>query len=80
MLYKGEHRTALQRVEVSILDSNSQPTGINTSVTNSSELYTAITNQNILHFSQAMDTPGVSGCLGHIIPPFSQKVLFASIL
>ena len=48
---KGEHRTALQSVEVPILDSNSQPTGINTSVTNFYELYTAITNQNILHFS-----------------------------
>ena len=68
---KGEYCTALQRVEACILDSNSQPTGVNTSVTNSSELYTAITNQNILQFSQAMDTPGVSGRLSHIIPPFT---------
>ena len=77
---KGEHRTALQRVEVPILDSNSKPTGVNISVTNPSELYTAITNQNILHFSQAMDTPGVSGRLGHTIPPFTQNVHSTSII
>ena len=77
---KGEHCTALQRVEVPTLDSNSQPTGINTSVTNSSELYTAITNQNILYFSQAMGTPGVSGHLGHIIPPFTQNIHSTSVL
>ena len=77
---KGEHCTALQRVEVPILDSNSQPTGINTSVTNSSELYTAITNQNILHFSQGMDTPGVSSRLGFIIPPFTRNVHSTSVL
>ena len=77
---KGEHRTALQRVEVPNLDSNSQPTGVNTLVINSLELYTAITNQNILHFSQVMDTPGVSGHLGHIIPPFTQYVHSTSII
>ena len=58
---------------------NSQPTGVNTSVTNSSELYAAITNQNILHFSQAMGTPEASGCLGDIIPPFTQNVYSTSI-
>ena len=77
---KGEHCTALQRVEVPNLDSNSQPIGVNTSVTNPSDLYTAITNQHILHFSQAMDTPEVSGHLGHIVPPFTRNVHSTSIL
>ena len=77
---KGEQHTILQRVEIPILDTNSQPTGASTSTTNPSELFSAITTQNILHFSQAMDTPGVSGHLGQIIPPFTRNVHSDSIL
>ena len=77
---KGEHRTTLQRVEIPILDNNSQPTGASKTITNPTELFSVITNQNILHFSQAMDTPGVSGQLSHIISPFTQNVNSISIL
>ena len=77
---KGEQRTTLLRVEIPILDTNSQPTGASTSITNPSELFSAITTQNILHFSQAMDTPGVSGHLGQIIPPCTRNVHSDSIL
>ena len=48
---KGEHCTTLQRVEIPILDNNSQPTGASKTITNPSELFSVITNQNILHFS-----------------------------
>jgi hypothetical protein len=77
---KGEQSTTLQRVEIPILDTNSQPTGASTSITNPSELFSAITTQNILHLSQAIDTPGVSGHLGQIIPPFTRNVHSDSIL
>ena len=39
-----------------------------------------ITNENIVHVSQAMDTPGVSGNLSQIIPPFTQNINSTSIL
>ena len=68
---KGEHRTSLQRVEIPILDNNCKPTGANKSITNPSEHFSVITNQNILHFSQAMDTPDISCHLIHFIPPFT---------
>jgi hypothetical protein len=77
---KGEQCTTLQRVGIPILDINSQSTGASTSITNPLELFSAITTQNILHFSQAMDTPGVSGHLGQIIPSFTRNVHSNSIL
>jgi hypothetical protein len=77
---KGEHCTTLKRVEIPILDTNSQPTGASTSITNPSELISAITTQNILYFSQAIDTSGVSGHLGQIISPFTKNVHSDSIL
>ena len=77
---KGEHRTTLQRVEIPILDNNSQPTGASKTITNPSELFSVITNQNIVHVSQAMDTPGVSSHLCQVIPPFIRNVSSTSIL
>ena len=67
-------------MDIPILDTNSQPTGARTSITNPSELFSTFTTQNILHFSQAMDTPGVSGHLGQIMPPFTRNDHSDSIL
>ena len=77
---KGEIRSSLQRVEVPVMDSNQNPTGQTLSITESINLFAAISAQNISHFSQAMDTPGVSGTLGTIIPPFTRNESTTSIL
>ena len=70
---KGEIRSSLQRVEVPVTDSNQNPTGQTLSITEPTNLFAAITAQNISHFSQAMDTPSVSGTLGTFIPPLMRN-------
>ena len=77
---KGEIRSSLQRVKVPVTDSNQNPTGQTESITEPTSLFAAIMAQNISHFSQAMDTPGVSGTLGNIIPPFTRNEITTSIL
>ena len=77
---KGEIQSSLQRIEVPVMDSNQNPTGQELSITKPTNLFAAITAQNISHFSQAMDTPGVSGTLGTIIPPFTRNESTTSIL
>ena len=62
------------------MDSNQNPTGQTVSITEPTNLFAAITAQNISHFSQAMDTPGVSGTLGTIIPPITRNESTTSIL
>ena len=62
------------------MDFNQNPTGLTQSITKPPNFFAAITAQNISHFSQAMDTPGVSGTLGTIIPPFTQNESTTSIL
>ena len=76
---KGEIRSSLQKVEVPVMDSNQNPTGQTLSITEPTNLFAAITAQNISHFSQAMDTPGVSGTLGAIISPFTRNESITSI-
>ena len=55
------------------MDSNQNPTGQTLSITEPTNLFATITAQNISHFSEAMDTPSVSGTLGNIIPPFTRN-------
>ena len=62
------------------MDSNQNPTGQTLSITEPTNLFAAITAQNISHFSQAMDTPGMSGTLENIIPPFTRNEITTSIL
>ena len=62
------------------MDSNQTPTGQTRSITKPTNLFAAITAQNVSHFSQAMDTPGVSGTLGTIIPLFIRNESTTSIL
>ena len=50
------------------------------STTEPTNLFVAFTAQNISHFSQAMDTPGVSGTLGTIILQFTRNESATSIL
>ena len=77
---KGEIHSSLQRVEVPVMDFNQNPTGQTMSITEPTNLFSAITAQNISHFSQAMDTPCVSGTLENIIPPFIRNESTTSIL
>ena len=76
---KGEIRSSLQRI-----DNNQQfqptPTGQTLPITKTTYQFATITAQNISHFSQAMDTPSVSGTLGTIIPPFTRNESTTSIL
>ena len=62
------------------MDSNQNPTGQTLSITEPTNLFAAITAQNISHFSQAMDTPVVFGTLGTFIPPFTRNESTTSIL
>ena len=62
------------------MDSNQNPTGQTLSIAKPTNLFAAITAQNISHFSQAMDTPGVTVTLGTIIPPFTRNESTTSIL
>ena len=56
---KGETHSFLQQVDIPVLDSNLNPTGQTSSITELTNLFATITAQNISHFSQAMDTPGI---------------------
>ena len=49
---KGATRSPLQRVDIPVLDSNLNPTGQTSSITEPTNLFAAITAQNISHFSQ----------------------------
>ena len=77
---KGEIRSSLQRVEAPDMDSNQNPTGQTLSIAEPLNRSATITAQNISHFSQAMDTPGVSGTLGTVISPFTRNEITTSIL
>jgi hypothetical protein len=77
---QGETCSSLQQVDITVLDSNLNPTGQTLSIIEPTNLFAAITAQNISHFSQAMDTPGVSGTLGRIIPLFTRNNITTSIL
>jgi hypothetical protein len=79
---QGETHSSLQQVDIPVLDSNLNPTGQTSSIIyhRTYKSFAAITAQNISHFSQAMDTPGVSGTLGRITPPFTRNNITTSIL
>ena len=59
--------------------SNQNLTGQTLSITEPTNLCAAITVQNISHYSQAMDTPKVSGTLRTFIPPFTRNESTTSI-
>ena len=67
---KGENCSTFQRVQIPTIDISSHRIGVITSITNSFDLFSSIPSQNVHHFSQAINTPGVSGHLGKIILPF----------
>jgi hypothetical protein len=77
---KEETHSSLQQVDIPFLDSNLNPTGQTSSITEPTKLFDAITAQIISHFSQAIETSGVSGTLGRIIPPFTRNNIITSIL
>ena len=63
-MLKEKHTHLSNKLIFPVLDSNLNPTGQTSSITEPTNLFAAITAQNISNFSQAMDTPGVSGTLG----------------
>ena len=66
---KGVVHSPLQRVEIPLYSPDGPPTGQTHSCSDPTELFTAIINQNTLHFSQASATPSTSGTLSNFIPP-----------
>jgi hypothetical protein len=76
---KGEVRTGLDCVEVPIRDSDGEISGWR-SVTSPTELFNTLIARNIKHFSQAKDTPFVTGNLGQYLHPFEQNHFSESIL
>jgi Reverse transcriptase (RNA-dependent DNA polymerase) len=76
---KGEVRTGLSRIEVPIFDASQEIVGWR-SITSPDELFTALINRNIKHFSQAKDTPFVNGVFGQHLHPFEQNDFSESIL
>ena len=76
---KGEIRSGLDRVEIPTRDSDGEITGWR-SVTSPTELFEKLLAQNISHFSQAKDTPFITGSLGQLLHPFEQNQFSESIL
>lgn len=76
---KGEIRSRLDRVEVPTRDSDGEIIGWR-SVTAPAELFKTLLAQNVTHFSQAKDTPFVTGPLGQKLHPFEQNQFSESIL
>ena len=66
-------------MEVPIQDSDGEISGWR-SVTSPSELFNTLITWNIKHFSQAKDTPFVTGDLGQYLHPFKQNHFSESIL
>ncbi len=77
---KGLTHSSLQRVEIPHTDDRGNPTGDIESVTNPTQLFHAILTQNKLHFSQASNTPGATGNLSSILPPFARNLVTDAIL
>jgi hypothetical protein len=76
---KGEIRSGLDRVEVPTRDSDGEIIGWRF-VTAPAELFKTLLAQNVAHFSQAKDTPLVTGPLGQKLHPFEQNQFSESIL
>ena len=74
-----EVRTGLDQVEVPIRDSDGEISGWR-SVTSPTELFNTLIAQNTKHFSQAKDTPFVTGDLEQYLHPFEQNQFSESIL
>ena len=70
---KGQHHSALQRVEIPLLHPDGSPTGSTTSISDPAQLFTAIINQNKAHFSQTTSSPEATGHLSTFIPLFSRN-------
>ena len=76
---KGEIRSGLNRVEVPTQDSDGEIIGWR-SVTAPAELFKTLLARNETHFSQAKETPFVTGPLGQKLHPFEKNQFSESIL
>ena len=77
---KGVVHSPLMRVDIPVPSPNGNPSAQTHSCSNPTELFSAILNQNIQHFSQASDNPGAAGRLSDILPPFQSDHNTTAIL
>ncbi len=76
---KGQVRSSLSRVEISIRDEEDKIIDW-ISVTTKDEIFTEVIKWNTEHFAQAKETPFVNGVFGEYLNPFSQNSFSESIL
>jgi hypothetical protein len=76
---KGETWSGLDQIEVPIHDSDVEISGWH-SVTSPAELFATLLSRNIQYFSQAKDTPFVTGLVGQQLHPFEQNRFSEAIL
>jgi hypothetical protein len=76
---KGQIRSSLSRIEVPIRDEDGEIIDWQ-SVTAQDEVCSEVIKRNIIHFSQAKNTPFVNGSFGNHLHPFGQNAFSESIL